>query len=74
MKGEGNAMDEDDIELVMRLCTRAGMLMEDASADAIGAAGADPAELVTIVEKLEQATRDILAVVLAASAVVRRSN
>ena len=63
-------MDADEVELIVRLCTRAGMMMQDASADAIGAAGAEQAELVVIVDKIEQAGRDILALALAAAAIL----
>lgn len=60
-------MDEDTLELIQRLCTRAAMIMEDANADA----------LITTVEsglttkklmKLAEAAEAISAVVAAAQA------
>jgi hypothetical protein len=46
-------MDDDAAGLVRQLCTRAGMIMEDASATAILVGGAMPAELLVIVDDLQ---------------------
>ena len=64
-------MDEDDRELIVRLCTRAGMMMEDASAVAIGTAGVKPSELVNAVNDLVTAAADIQKVVGATAVLVQ---
>ena len=66
-------MDEDDRKLIVRLCTRAGMMMEDASAVAIGTAGLEHAELVQTVSDLAAVAADIHKIVSAAEALAKSS-
>ena len=66
-------MDEDDRKLIVRLCTRAGMMMEDANAVAIGTAGLEHAELVQTVSDLAAVAADIHKIVSAAEALAKSS-
>ena len=66
-------MDKDDRKLIVRLCTRAGMMMEDASAVAIGTAGLGPAALVEAVNELAIIAADIEQVISAALALAKSS-
>lgn len=63
-------MDEDDRELIVRLCTRAGMMMEDASAVAIGTAGLGRSQLIEAVNDLVTVAADIQKIVGAAAVLV----
>ena len=64
-------MDEDDRKLVVRLCTRAGMMMEDASAVAIGTAGLRDPELSDVVRELATTAGNIRKIVDAAEILTR---
>lgn len=61
-------MDEDRQELIARLCTVAGMIMEDASATAI----TSQEELPRRVAAITIAGRDITAMAAAANALLER--
>jgi hypothetical protein len=64
-------MDEDEIELVLRLCTKAGMIMEDACALATSLPSSDAGQLPSRIDKLTRAASDITALIAAAKAVTR---
>ena len=64
-------MDEDDRKLIVRLCTRAGIMMEDASALAIGTAGLGIPELSEGVHSLVAIAGDIQKIVSAAEVLVK---
>ena len=65
-------MDEDDVELIARLCTAAGAIMEDVSVLAISKPARDIKPLKADMCRLGEAAADILALVAAAEVVVRR--
>jgi hypothetical protein len=65
-------MDKDDRDLIVRLCTQAGCMMEDASVTAIGSACLKPAQLRSAVDALVKTADDIRAVLLAAQALAAR--
>lgn len=67
--GEEEVMDEDSIELVRRLCTKASMVMEDASPNAL-LLPTDPALLFETLDQLNQALVTALSCVQAAKAIV----
>lgn len=62
-------LDDDSRELAVRLLTRAGMIMEDASAVAVLCAG-DGVSLPEVVGQLEKASAALAALVSAARALV----
>ena len=64
-------MDEDDRKLIVRLCTKAGCLMEDASAVAIGTAGLRDPELSDVVRELATVAGNIQKIVDAAEILTR---
>ena len=66
-------MDEDDRKLIVRLCTRAGMMMEDASAVDIGTAGLGRSDLGEAVHSLVAIAGDIQKIVSAAGVLVKSS-
>ena len=68
---KAQTMDEDDRKLIVRLCTRAGMMMEDASAVAIGTAGLGRSELGNAVSDLAAVAADIQRIVSAAEVLVK---
>lgn len=59
-------MDDDDAELIVRLCTRAGMIMEDASVLALDRSGLSADRRRATLVDLAAASRSISALVLAA--------
>ncbi len=61
-------MDNDTRDLVVRLCSQAGAMMEDASAAAVTAAGLDAAALREAVRRLETTSEAIRAIIAAAAA------
>ena len=61
-------MDDDADDLIRKLCTRAGMIMEDASVDALLMPGADPEAIGAKLERLGDAAHAISAIVAAARA------
>lgn len=63
-------MDEDAIELVTRLCTAAGMMMEDASALAITINSSDTSRLGLQTKHLIAAADDIRTLLAAADTVI----
>ena len=63
-------MDDDRRDLIARLCTAAGMLMEDVSASAIMIARQDDAAVRDTVRRLVSASDDIRAIVGAAAILV----
>ena len=64
-------MDEDDRKLIVRLCTKAGCMMEDASAVAIGTAGRGASDLGEAVHSLVVIAEDIQKIVSAAEVLVK---
>ena len=64
-------MDDDRRELIVRLCTAAGMLMKDISTDAIVLSRLDDTALTATVDRLVGASTDISAIVSAAAALAR---
>jgi hypothetical protein len=64
-------MDADDRELVIRLCTKAGMLMEDASVVGVTSAGLDQEQLLLAVDSLGGYASKIKALICAASLLLR---
>jgi hypothetical protein len=61
-------MDEDTLELTQRLCTRAGMIMEDASAEALMIAASDAGTMSQKLTRLAEAAQAIGAMISAAQA------
>lgn len=66
-------MHKDARELIARLSTAAGMIMEDASVSAVSLAG-HQRKLRTTLSELQQATRDAALLLEAAQIVARRAN
>ena len=64
-------MDEDDADLIAQLCARAGMIMEDTSAEAITLRGKSLAEQREVIERLQVAARRIGALANAAEALFK---
>ncbi|MEG3155708.1 hypothetical protein [Sphingomonas sp. RB1R13] len=64
-------MDDDTADLIQMLCTRAGMIMEDASAEALVMRAADPQAVSAKLERLAQAAGAIRAIIAAAHALNR---
>jgi hypothetical protein len=62
-------MDSDDHELIRRLCTKAGTIMEGMSVNAIAASGFLPGRIKQTLAELEIAAAQITALVNAARAV-----
>lgn len=63
-------MDDDTADLVRLLCTRAGMIMEDASPMAIMVGGKASGELCAIIEKLQAQIRRVNALLTAAQGLI----
>lgn len=63
-------MDDETADLIRMLCTKAGTLMEDASAEALMMGSTDPQALSAKLEHLTQAAEPICAVVAAARALL----
>ena len=64
----GGHMDDDDADLIVQLCARAGMIMEDMSAPAITLRGKTLAERRDVNTRLQVAARRIGALAEAAKA------
>ncbi len=64
-------MDEDTRELTVRLATRAGMIMEDASLLAITMPADDDAAMVGALDRLTQETATVSQLISAAAALAR---
>lgn len=63
-------VDEDKLELIKRLCTEAGMIFEDVSAEAILIGGVSPGKMPGTIAKLRsgaQRASDLLAAAAAVS-------
>jgi hypothetical protein len=67
-------MDPDDYELIRRLCTKAGTIMEDASAVAITASGYMPDCIEATLAELNHGAIKIMALIAAARAVARSND
>jgi hypothetical protein len=67
-------MDKDDRDLIVRLCTQAGCMMEDASVTAVTSAGPNPAQLRSAINALVAAADSVRAVLLAAQALAATTN
>ena len=65
----GGHMDADDADLILQLCARAGMIMEDMSADAVTLRGKSMAEQRDVVARLQVAAQRISALAEAAEAI-----
>ena len=63
----GVSMDDDTDDLIAQLCTRIGMIMEDASVTALTVSGKNPSDRPAAIDDLEGAARRINAL----AAVVR---
>ena len=61
-------MDEDTLELIQALCTRAGMIMEDASAEAMATASDDAGTVGKKLTRLAEAAHAIGTIIAAAHA------
>jgi len=64
-------MDEDTDQLIALLCTRVGMLMEDASALALTVGRIEPDTRAARIEELQNATATMVRLVAAAQALLR---
>lgn len=62
-------MDADDLELIARLCTKVGMVMEDASDIAITTSGRQSDSIRATVAELTTAANTIAALLGAAAAI-----
>jgi hypothetical protein len=71
-KGRGT-MSSDDADLIERLCTRAGMMMEDASAIALSVRVDDQCACARHLACLEGAVADMQKLIDTASALLRQS-
>jgi len=67
-------MDPDDLELIGRLCTRVGMVMEDTSVIAITTAGHQSDRIRATLAELTTAANTIAALVGAAAAIAGASD
>lgn len=61
-------MDDDTTELIVRLCTRIGMIMEDASVIALTVAGMTPDERTATIEEIAKASQQIVSLTAALQA------
>lgn len=68
--GRGVPMDENIDDLIVQLCTRIGMIMEDASVTALIVGGMLPSDRLNVIEELEGAAKRIDALVAAARALL----
>jgi hypothetical protein len=66
-------MDQDTRELVVRLCSYAGAMMEDASVPAVTSGGVDENELASVIQHLNNQTSKICALLAAAAALMDSS-
>ena len=64
-------MDDDIVDLIRVLCTRAGMIMEDASVDALIMSPGNPDSINAKLERLADAALAISAIINAAQALQR---
>ena len=69
---EVTAVDEHAKRTVIQLCTKIGMIMEDASAPAILCAGLDDAELKSVVDDLVASIDEMRTLAAAAAVLVTR--
>ena len=64
-------MDDDIVDLIRALCTRAGMIMEDASVDALMMTAGNPDTINAKLARLADAALAISAIINAARALQR---
>ena len=64
------AMDDDTADLISQLCTRVGMIMEDASVIALTVSGIEAGNHQVAIGELETAARRIDALIAAARALL----
>lgn len=64
-------MDDDIVDLIRALCTRVGMIMEDASVDALMMSAGDPETMNAKIKRLADAALEISAIINAARALQR---
>lgn len=64
-------MDDGIVDLIRALCTRSGMIMEDASADALIMSPGNPEAMNAKLERLADAALAISAIINAAQALQR---
>jgi hypothetical protein len=69
----GMSSGNEDSELIRALCTRAGMIMEDAASQAIILSPGSRQKLARNIEALRSAAADCQALLTAAVALARRS-
>lgn len=69
--GRGVAMDKDTRELIAQLCARIGMIMEDASAMALGIPGMNEEECIAAITEISDTAARISALAAAAVTLVR---
>jgi hypothetical protein len=67
-------MDHDTLELIGRLCTEAGNIMEDVSPLAISRLPADSQQTRTVIAGIWSAGMDISALAAAAEVIARRAS
>ena len=58
-------MDDDTDDLIAQLCTRIGMIMEDASVIALNVSGKVPSDRQTAIDELDGAAKRIEALIAA---------
>jgi hypothetical protein len=63
-------MDDDTTDLIARLCTQVGMIMEDASVIALTVSGIEPSNRQVAIVELEGAASQINGLVAAARALL----
>ncbi len=63
-------MDDDTTDLIARLCTQVGMIMEDSSVIALTVGAKDPGNHQAAIDELEGAARRIDALIAAARALL----
>ena len=68
--GRGVSMDDNTADLVAHLCTRIGMIMEDASVTALTIGGKSPTDRLAAIDELEGAAKRIDALVSAIRALL----
>lgn len=70
-RGRGARMDDDDHDLIAQLCTRIGMIMEDASPTALSIGAMDQARRRAAIAELSAAAAKISSLLAAAQTLLR---
>ncbi len=66
----GVSMDDHTDDLIAQLCTRIGMIMEDASVIALTVGGKSPSDRLDVIDELDDAAKRINALVAAVRALL----